>query len=156
MFIVVLAMLGGASSLHERALSEKERSDYWWEHIVKHTFTQQDWLENFRISHDTFAYLCSKLRSAMERNDTIMRKAVSVEKRVVLTLWFLSTGSDYRTIGHLFGVSKATVCVATKQVCSVIMRVLLPTYVKVPTGEALTYVVEGFKNDHGFHSVRAL
>ena len=35
-----------------------------------------------------------------------MTRAVSVERRVALTLWFLATNSDYRTIGHLFGVSK--------------------------------------------------
>ena len=35
-----------------------------------------------------------------------------------LTLWFLSTGADSCTTGHLFGVSKAAVCVITKQVCN--------------------------------------
>ena len=28
-----------------------------------------------------------------------------VEKHVALTVWFLDTGAEYRTIGHLFGVS---------------------------------------------------
>ena len=39
-----------------------------------------------------------------------MRAAVPVEQRVALTLWFLATNADHRTIGHLFCVSKPTVC----------------------------------------------
>ena len=64
-----------------------------------------------------------------------MRRAVSVERRVALTLWFLAKNSDYRTIGHLFGVSKATVCLVTKDVCVAIINVLLQRYIKMPTGD---------------------
>ena len=35
--------------------------------------------------------------------------------RVALALWFLAPGADYRTVGHLFGVSQSTVCIATKE-----------------------------------------
>ena len=89
----------------------KERSYYWWNHIVCLTFSAGDWLDNFRMSQATFVYVCNELRSAIERTDTEMRKAVPVEQRVALTLWFLATNADYRTIGHLFGVSKSSVCV---------------------------------------------
>ena len=67
-----------------------------------------------------------------------------------MTLGFLATGADYRTIGHLFGVSKSTVCVVTKQICAAIVKLLLPEYILVPTGAGLKEVVEGFKVDHGF------
>ena len=82
--------------------------------------------------------------------DTVMRKAVSTEKRVAITLWFLSTGADYRTIGHLFGVSKSTVCVVTKEVCAAIVEHLLPEYIKIPTGAALDENVRHFRVDHSF------
>ena len=82
--------------------------------MVNATFTSDDWLENFRMSKATFVYVCNELRSLVEKNDTTTRKAIPVEQRVALTLWFLSTGADFRTIGHLFGVSKSTVCVITK------------------------------------------
>ena len=39
-----------------------------------------------------------------------MRKAIPVEQRVAIALWRLATTTDYRTIGHLFGVSKPAVC----------------------------------------------
>ena len=114
------------------------------------SFTRTDWLENFRVSEETFLYLCNKLRNSITRTDTTMRKAISTEKRVALTLWFLSTGSDYRTIGHLFGVSKSTVCVVAKDVCHCIVKLLLPKYIQLPRGAALEDVLRGFKTDLGF------
>ena len=44
-------------------------------------------------------------------------------------------------------MSKSTVCVIVKEVCSCIVELLLPDYIKVPTGSALK---AGFKSDHGF------
>ena len=134
----------------DRVVWVKERSNYWWEQIVNCTFTPNDWLENFRMSHNTFRYLCNELREAIEKKDTIMRKAIPVEQRVALTLWRLATPSDYRTIGHLFGVSKAAVCVIVKDVCSAIVQVLLPRYIKIPTGASLKEVVHGFEHKWGF------
>ena len=91
------------------------------------------------------AYLCDQLRSSITKRDTIMRKAISTERRVAITLWFLSTGSDCRTIGHLFSVSKSAVCIVTKEVYTTIVECLLPKYVKIPVGAALRENVEAFK-----------
>ena len=63
-----------------------------------------------------------------------MRRAVPTDMRVALTLWFLATGADYRTIGHLFGVSKLTVYLVTKYVCFAIVKSLLPRYIRFPAG----------------------
>ena len=128
----------------------KERSAHWWDDVVKAIFTQEDWLKNFRLSRETFLYMCNKLRSTIEKRDTVMRKVIPVEQRPALMLWFLATGADYRTIGHLFGVSTSTVCVVVKEVCWSIVDELLPDYIHIRTGAALREVVDGFKNTHGF------
>ena len=88
------------------------------------------------MSQATFVYVCDEIRLIFEKEDTVMRKSVPVEQRVALTLWFLATNADYRTIGHLFGVSKPTVCVVTKE-CAAIVKSLLPKYIRVPTGDGL-------------------
>lgn len=62
----------------------------------------------------------------------------------------LATGADYRTIGHLFGVSKSTVCLVLKDMCSAIVKLLLPQYIRFPTGTALRTTTDRFKNDLGF------
>ena len=149
-FTLVLSMLALNCCSPTRSLWMKERSSYWWDNVVNHTFSAHDWLENFRMSQATFLYVCNEIRPVVEKEDTVMRSAIPVEQRVALTLWFLATNSDYRTIGHLFGVSKHTVCVVTKEVCAAIVKVLLPKYIRIPTGDGLKAVIEGFKDKLGF------
>ena len=102
------------------------------------------------MSQATFLYVCNEIRPVIEKEDTVMRAAIPVEQRVALTLWFLATNSDYRTIGHLFGVSKPTVSVVSKEVCAAIVKILLPKYIRIPTGDSLKAVIEGFQEKLGF------
>ena len=149
-FTLVLSMLAFNCCSPNRTLWRKERSSYWWDHVVNSTFSAHDWLENFRMSQATFLYVCNEIRPVIDKEDTVMRSAIPVEQRVALTLWLLATNSDYRTVGHLFGVSKPTVCVITKEVCAAIVNVLLPKYIRIPTGDNLKAVIEGFKEKLGF------
>ena len=71
-----------------------------------------------------------------------MRLSISIKMRVAVTLWFLATNADYRTIGHLFGVLKVSVCLIRR--CAIV-KVLLPKYIKVPVGSSLTSVINGFE-----------
>ena len=86
------------------------RSTEWWDRIVSCFFTSQDWLTNFWMSQATFNYICTELCNEIERNNTVMRNSIPVQVRVAITLWFLATNADYHTMGHLFGISKASVC----------------------------------------------
>ena len=126
------------------------RSCQWWEKIVLETFEPHDWLENFQMSKDTFDYLCDKLRASIQRQDTQLRKAISVEKRVAITVWCLAMPSKYRTIGHLFGIARSTVCVIVQETCSAIVTSLMNTYIKFPTGDALKKVLDGFEEKWRF------
>ncbi len=83
----------------------------------------------------------------IEKTDTEMRKAAPVEQRVALTLWFFVTNADYRTTGHLFGVSKSTACHKYK---SVRCYCESSKYVQVLSGDQLENVVEGFQDELGF------
>ena len=56
------------------------------------------------MNRETFVYICGQLRSRIQRVNTRMRQAISVEKRLAVTLWCLATPAEYRTIGHLFGI----------------------------------------------------
>ena len=51
----------------------------------------------------TFQYLCNELRGRLQRTN-VVREAISVEKRIAITLWRLGTNQDYRSVAHLFGV----------------------------------------------------
>ena len=77
-------------------------------------------MENFRISRETYQYLCRKLQRVISHEDTTLCTAISVEKRVAVTLWCLATCSEYRTIAHLFGLARSTVCVIVHDTCKAI------------------------------------
>ena len=109
----------------------------WWDKIVLQTFGPRDWYENFRMQQSTFSYLCEKLRPAIIRQNTHLRKAISVEQRVAITLWCLATPCEYRTVAHLFGVARSTVCTIVHDTCLAITNSLLKIYISFPTGESL-------------------
>ena len=81
-----------------------------------------------------------------------MRKAIPTDVHVAMAIWFLATGTDYRTIGHSFGVSNTTVSLQLKHVCSAIVKYLLPSYITFSKEVTLKEVVDGFKNNLGFPS----
>jgi len=57
-----------------------------------------------------FYYFCDQLCPSLLYTDSVMRKSISVEMRLAITSWFLATPAEYRTILHLFGVGRSTVC----------------------------------------------
>ena len=83
-----------------------------------------DWVENFRVSKETFVYLCGKLQPYIERQDTRLRKAICVEHRVAITLWCLATCGEYHIIGHLFGIASCTFCVIVHDTCKALVSTL--------------------------------
>ncbi|XP_065892383.1 uncharacterized protein [Dysidea avara] len=133
----------------ERLCWTVTRSDTWWKNIVLRTFTHQDWLENFRMSKETFLYICRRLSGVLIRQDTVMRRSISVQQRVAITLWCLATPAEYRTISHLFGVARSSVCEIVHETCNAIVDVLLKEYIKFPTGRDLDQTVNLFKSKWG-------
>ena len=102
------------------------------------------------MKKETFFYLCDKLRSSIIRQDTRFRSAVSCERRIAITLWCLATPCKYRTVAHLFGAARSTVCKIVQDTCRAIVHVLLEQYIQFPIGDALKRVIEGFEDKWGF------
>ena len=92
------------------------------------TFDTRDWVENFRMKRETFDYLCDKLCPSIIRQDTRFRTAISLEQRVAITVWCLATPCKYRTVAHLFGVARSTVCEIVQDTCRAIVRIVLVTH----------------------------
>ena len=71
----------------------------------------------------------------------------------VIIYWLADT-AQYRTIANLFGVGKSTVCGIVKQVCEVIVRILLPRYIYVPRSrQEVQEKIDGFESRAGFPQV---
>ena len=68
---------------------------------------------------------------------------------MAIALWCLATPTEYRTIGHLFGVARSSVCEIVHEVGAAIVQQLLKVYIKFPEDEELDHVVLRFKRKFG-------
>ena len=107
-------------------------------------------MENFRMSRNTFNYLCEKLRDTISHQNTHFRKAIPITQRVAITLWCLATSCEYRTLSHLFGIGRSTVCEIVQETCKAIVSVLMDIYITFPCGDSLKSVVDGFRQKWGY------
>ncbi|XP_008397501.1 putative nuclease HARBI1 [Poecilia reticulata] len=157
--MLMMMIAGGMRSnvrIRTRPWTTTPRSD-WWERVVMTEFQPSDWLDKFRMSQETFFYLCEKLRPRLARQDTSFRLALPVEKRVAVALWRLASNVEYRTISALFGVGKSTVCRCVRDMCHAIVALLSSTYLRPPTEQELEESAQLFHSYLGFpHCVAAI
>ena len=63
-------------------------------------------------------------------------------------IYKLSTG--YRTLANLFGIAKSSVCAIVHDFCKAVHQVLVPDYIKLPQGDDLQELLQGFRQRWGF------
>ena len=78
----------------------------------------------------TFTHMCDLLTPILQKQTTRFRCPIPVPKRVMVALWRLSTNIEFRTLGHLFGIGRATACVIFHEVIHAIGDVLGPLYLR--------------------------
>ncbi|KAJ4935844.1 hypothetical protein JOQ06_017371 [Pogonophryne albipinna] len=100
-----------------RSLWVNNRTSAWWEKVVP-TYTNVHLIKDFRMSKGSFQLLCIRLEATLGRRNTNYRECVPVPKKIAIALWKLATNSEYRTISHLFGVGRYTVCCCVQEFCS--------------------------------------
>jgi len=108
------------------------------------------------MNKQSFDYLCGQLKDVLEKQTTRLRKPLTVQQRVAITLWVLATTPEYHIVAHLFGVARCMVCVVVHETCEAIITKLMALYISFPTGEQLSVVVQEFKDNGASHSVPAL
>ena len=67
-----------------------------------------------------FRYIVRLVGPDLAKEDTNMRKALSVEKRIAVTLWRLAMGDTYRSTALQFGVGRATALKAKQEFCKIL------------------------------------
>lgn len=112
-------------------------------------FTDEQWSQNFRMSEDTFLYLCHRLQTAMEKRDTNFRLCVPIKKRVAIALWKLTTNSELRLVSHLFGVGVTTVWRCVREFCTAVNEELLPELIPFPNDDKLMEMAMNFEQRYG-------
>jgi len=133
----------------ERRSWQIPRTSAWFD-LAYSTYSNDQWYANFRVSKNTFHFLLDELRADLERQDTEMRKAVTVRRKVALFLYYLASTDSYRSLGNLFGLSRAFVCICLRQVSEAILKKLKPKYISFPKGDELVQVIAHYKERWGF------
>ncbi|XP_038240078.1 protein ANTAGONIST OF LIKE HETEROCHROMATIN PROTEIN 1-like isoform X1 [Dermochelys coriacea] len=136
---------------HPRAWPSFRNAD-WWERVVLKDFQPRDWLEKFRMSKETFFYVCNQLRPKLSHPSTL-----PLEQRVAVAVWHLATNVEYQIISPLFGVGPSTVQNCVKEVSYAIVLLLKPLYLRLPSEPELENMVRIFSARWGFpHCIGAL
>ena len=111
------------------------------------------WREHFRVTRETFEYLCDLVRANLQKQDTRFGVPVSVEERVGLALWRLATGNSYRSCGLQFGLGKST----AKIICSEFEQAvfdLKDCFITFPlTNEEIGEKIEEFEELYGIPQI---
>ncbi|CAH2011644.1 unnamed protein product [Acanthoscelides obtectus] len=97
-----------------------------------------------RMTPESFETLLNYIKPHIQKMDTFMRDAIPAPVKLEITLNFLATGNSYRSLQHLFRVSKpAIICEA--------MNEALHEYFKMPTTEEEWKIIaNGFEEHWNF------
>ncbi|XP_042310079.1 uncharacterized protein LOC121923591 [Sceloporus undulatus] len=125
----------------------------WWENFMHETTDDAKWIEQFRMSRGTLFEIAEVLRPKLERQRTIMREAISVEKRVAIVVWWLSNLERYREVATQFGIGRSTVGDIVLEVCFAIELLLAPQMICMGDHQK---IMEGFRSLGFPHCIGAM
>ena len=73
------------------------RTDPWWINLKKGVLGEEEWHLNLRMNRDHFMQLVERLRPFLQHDPCNFRSdALSVEKKVAVTLYYLKDQGSYR------------------------------------------------------------
>ncbi|KMZ69864.1 hypothetical protein ZOSMA_205G00410 [Zostera marina] len=131
----------------------KNRSQAWWDTVNHPDFPDSDFRKAFRMSRGTFDFICNELSSAIAKEDTTLRQAIPVEKRVAVCIWRLATGEPLRVVSSKFGLGISTCHKLILEVCSAIKTFLLPKFLRWPDAFETEKFMSRFESSTGIPNV---
>ena len=128
----------------------KPRTQSFWNENVLNYWTNEDWVQSLRMDKETFTYIGEEIREFVEKANTNFKKALTVEMRVAIALYFYSGTCDYWTISNLFGIGRSTVCNILHAVSEAIVEKLLPNVISLPNEIEVQTIIRKFEEISGF------
>ncbi|KAM7308472.1 protein ANTAGONIST OF LIKE HETEROCHROMATIN PROTEIN 1 [Ixodes scapularis] len=142
--LTVITLLAQRFTRIPRERAMYVRSGRWFEETVPR-LGEQHFRACFRESSTTFRYLVDVCRSTMQRQDTAMKTAITVEKRVAISLYRLCSTAEERTIGHLLAVGQSEVNESYREFCDVVIEELEARTVLMIRNEDLQHHMHEFQ-----------
>lgn len=108
------------------------------------------WYQNFRMNEVSFVELCDLLRNDLTKQDTVMRKSLTVEKQVGMFLYYISDEGRLMKTANAFGTAKSTTSKVVRKVAHAI-SLRLSHLIKLPATEMdVKELCARYKDMHGF------
>lgn len=126
------------------------------EEIVPNYSTKQ-FQSHFRMTPTTFQTIINKIHNIEAERHTENQKnpEITVEKQLLLTLWYLANLECYRSVADRFGVSTSTAWHCVYKICKKLL--LLQNHCKIisfPNDEQSRYLAaENFERRNGFPGI---
>ena len=132
------------------------RGQGFWEKNVRGLWCEMrrsypDWEENqylqhFRMSKDTFWYLVQTFGKYFEKQDTHLRRALPPAKRLAVVLHWLAQASSFSELAALYAIGKSTVVAVVHQGIAILHERLVHDAILFPTGVELEQVMLDFES----------
>lgn len=90
-----------------------------------------DWRNYLRMDEDSYVMLLNLVTPIIEKQDTILRSAISPHERLTATLRYLATGRNYEDLKFTTLISPQSLGKIIPETCSAIFEVLKNDYMKV-------------------------
>lgn len=94
-------------------------------------FTPNDYKNYLRMDEKLYLKLLSLVTPMIQRQDTIMRKAISAHERLAVTLRFLATGRNYECLKFSAIMSPQALGRIIPETCDAIYKALQKDYLQV-------------------------
>ena len=119
-------------------VNQKRTTEGAWETFVKgcRESYPEKYKDILRMDAGCFNELLGYVREAITKNDTVFRKAICVEQRLTLTLFYLSSGDSFKTLSILFRLGQSTVRAIIFETCEAIWTHMRQPFCSTPSTEA--------------------
>ena len=77
-----------------------------------------------------------------------MRKAIEVNKKFALFLYFLASTDGYRSLANLFGVSRGFISICIREVANATLRKLRSKYLTIAKGDELRRIIDSYREKY--------
>ena len=92
---------------------------------------EEEYKQFLRMSPELFDELLILVKPEIEKETTILRDPIPSALKLAATIRYLSTGSNYADLQHLFRIHKSTLSKFIPEVCEAIFRRLKDNYLQV-------------------------
>lgn len=93
--------------------------------------TPKDYRNYLRMDENTYLKLLSLVTPLIQKEDTVMRKAISAHERLTVTLRFLATGRTYECLKFSAIISPQALGRIIPETCDAIYKALEKDYLQV-------------------------